>query len=107
MTRYCINTLVSSPSFIYYVPKSFVELVESSCDFEFWNWIGDFGKTKQFFMCARETIEKAGTGSGCFDCICEFSDISRLVGLEVPCCDGTCGRKKQISNNILKYLVEY
>ena len=105
MTRYCI--IVSSTIFTYYIPKLFVELADN-CDLQFWTWIGNFAETKKFFVCAKGAMKKAGSEK-CFDCLCVISDITSIIGLEFPCCHGNkeCGRKKQISNYIKKYLVEY
>ena len=52
----------------------------------------DQDKMITFFDCCKKYLESIDKGHF-FHCMCKVDGLTNVVGVEIPCCDGQCGRK--------------
>ena len=54
--------------------------------------IFDQDKMITFFGCCKRYLASIDKGTY-FHCLCKVEGLSQVVGVDIPCCDGQCGRK--------------
>ena len=52
----------------------------------------DEEKILPFFECCKKFLESIDKEKY-FHCMCKVKGLGSVVGVEIPCCDGQCGRK--------------
>ena len=49
-----------------------------------------------FYKCCKLFLEKLGVDyENYFDCLCDLDGLTKVVGVDIPCCNNECGRKYQ------------
>ena len=62
--------------------------------------LGDKEKMLEFLTCCKRFLEERDKPDY-FNCMCSFKEFAAIVAIDIPCCNGDCGRKHLITLNHL------